>query len=51
MSQASRTFRVFEPSTFSDLPVDLHWGVREEAGLDHRVMRICLDELARCQRG
>ncbi|MBI4615356.1 MAG: DUF4062 domain-containing protein [Planctomycetes bacterium] len=29
--------------------IDLRWGVSEEAGLDHRAMRICLDELARCQ--
>ncbi len=30
--------------------VDLRWGVREEAALDQQTMRICLDEIARCQR-
>ena len=30
--------------------VDLRWGVREEAALDQQTMRICLDELRRCQR-
>lgn len=30
--------------------IDLRWGVREEAGLDQRTMRICLDELERCQK-
>lgn len=77
MAQASRTFRIFVSSTFSDLKeernalqkevfpklrelcmqhgcrfqaIDLRWGVREEAGLDQQTMKICLDEIARCQR-
>lgn len=29
--------------------VDLRWGISREAGLDNRTMRICLDELRRCQ--
>jgi len=27
--------------------IDLRWGVSSEAGLDHRTMRICFDELRR----
>lgn len=77
MAQATRTFRIFVSSTFSDLreernalqrhvfprlkqlclahgtrfqAIDLRWGVREEAGLDQRTMRICLDEIERCRR-
>ena len=77
MAQATRTFRIFVSSTFSDLKaernalqrslfprlrelcarhgcrfqaIDLHWGVREEAALDQQTMRICLEEIARCQR-
>lgn len=30
--------------------VDLRWGVRGEAGLDQRTMRICLEEIKRCQK-
>jgi hypothetical protein len=30
--------------------IDLRWGVRDEAALDQKTMRICLDEIARCQR-
>jgi WD40 repeat protein len=30
-------------------PIDLRWGVPEEAGKDNRTMRICLRELKRCQ--
>ena len=30
--------------------IDLRWGVREEAALDQQTMRICLDELRRCQQ-
>src|SRR2546425_2895399 len=26
--------------------IDLRWGVREEAALDHQTMRICLQEIA-----
>lgn len=29
--------------------IDLRWGVREEAALDQQTMRICLDEVKRCQ--
>src|SRR4051812_20661043 len=29
--------------------IDLRWGVPTEAGLDHRTMRICFDELRRAQ--
>jgi hypothetical protein len=29
--------------------VDLRWGIREEASVGHRTMRICLSEVARCQ--
>jgi len=29
--------------------IDLRWGVSSEAGLDHRTMRICFDELRRAQ--
>lgn len=31
-------------------PIDLRWGVREEAALDQRTMEICLAEVARCKR-
>ena len=30
--------------------IDLRWGVNEEASLDQRTMRICLEEIRRCQR-
>ncbi len=30
--------------------IDLRWGVGEEAGLDQRTMRICLEELERCRQ-
>ncbi len=29
--------------------IDLRWGVSAEAGLDQRTMRLCLEELRRCQ--
>ena len=29
--------------------IDLRWGVSSEAGLDHRTMRICFEELRRAQ--
>jgi hypothetical protein len=35
-------------SGFQFQAIDLRWGV-SEAGLDHRTMRICLDELRRAQ--
>ena len=77
MPQASRTFRIFVSSTFSDMKaernelqenvfprlrelctqhgtrfqaIDLRWGVSEEASLDQQTMKICLEEIARCQR-
>ena len=77
MAQASKTFRVFISSTFSDLkaernalqervfprlralcqqhgarfqPIDLRWGVSEEASLDQQAMSICLGEIYRCQQ-
>ncbi len=77
MSFASKTFRIFVSSTFSDLKeernalqsrvfprlrelcaeygcrfqaIDLRWGIREEASFDHQTMRICLDEIVRCQK-
>jgi len=30
--------------------VDLRWGIRSEATLDHRTMEICLAEIERCRR-
>lgn len=30
--------------------IDLRWGVREEASLDQQTMRICTEEIQRCQR-
>ena len=77
MPQASKTFRIFVSSTFSDMKaernalqeyvfprlrelctqhgtrfqaIDLRWGVSEEASLDQQTMKICLEEIARCQR-
>lgn len=31
--------------------IDLRWGVSEEAGRHNRTMRICVEELHRCQQG
>jgi len=31
------------------LPVDLRWGISEEAGKKHATVDICLDEVRRCQ--
>jgi len=31
------------------LPVDLRWGISEEAGKTHATVDICLDEIRRCQ--
>jgi WD40 repeat protein len=77
MPQASKTFRIFVSSTFSDLKdernalqeyvfprlrelcaqhgcrfqaIDLRWGIRDEVALDQQTMKICLEEIARCQR-
>jgi NACHT domain- and WD repeat-containing protein len=30
--------------------IDLRWGVREEAGYDQQTLRICLEEIRRCQK-
>ena len=30
--------------------IDLRWGISEEADLDQQTMRICLEEVERCQR-
>jgi hypothetical protein len=30
--------------------IDLRWGIREEATLDQQTMKICLEEIARCQK-
>jgi hypothetical protein len=30
--------------------IDLRWEVKEEAALDQQTMRICLDEIDRCQQ-
>lgn len=30
--------------------IDLRWGVREEAALDQQTMKICLEEIKRCQK-
>jgi len=30
--------------------IDLRWGVRDESALDQQTMKICLEEVARCQR-
>jgi len=77
MALASKTFRIFVSSTFSDMKeernalqekvfprlrelclqhgtrfqaIDLRWGVREEAALDQQTMKICLNEVDRCQK-
>jgi NACHT domain- and WD repeat-containing protein len=31
-------------------PVDLRWGVSDEAAVDQQTMKICLDEIKRCQK-
>ena len=31
-------------------PIDLRWGVSDEAGIEKRTLTICLDEIAHCQR-
>ena len=30
--------------------IDLRWGVREEAGYDQQTMKICIEEIKRCQK-
>ncbi len=39
-----------EKNGFQFQAIDLRWGVSSEAGLDHRTMRICVDELQRAQK-
>jgi len=34
---------------YSFTPVDLRWGVSNEAGLDQKTMSICMDEIKHCQ--
>ncbi len=29
--------------------IDLRWGVRREAALDHKALEICMEEIKRCQ--
>jgi WD40 repeat protein len=41
--------RLCARSGFDFQAIDLRWGVSGEAALDHRTMRICLDELRRAQ--
>jgi WD40 repeat protein len=36
-------------SGFRLQPIDLRWGVSEEAGTDRQTLRICFDELERCR--
>ena len=41
--------RLCEQNGFQFQVIDLRWGVPTEAGLDHRTMRICFEELRRAQ--
>ena len=45
-----RLWALCEARGYKFQAVDLRWGVREEAGLDQQTVRICLDEIARCQK-
>jgi len=45
----SELAKLCEKSGFRFQAIDLRWGVSEEAGLDQRTSRICLEELERCQ--
>lgn len=38
-----------EERGFSFQPIDLRWGVSNEAGFDQKTMDICLDEVKRCK--
>lgn len=44
-----RLEQVCAQNGFQFQAIDLRWGVSSEAGLDHRTMRICFDELRRAQ--
>ena len=41
--------KLCEKAGFRFQAIDLRWGISEEAGLDQRTSRICLQELKRCQ--
>lgn len=41
--------RLCQRQGFQFQAIDLRWGVSTEAGMDHRTMRICFDELRRAQ--
>jgi hypothetical protein len=41
--------KLCEKAGFRFQAIDLRWGISEEAGLDQRTPRICLQELERCQ--
>jgi len=42
--------RLCAASGFQLQPIDLRWGVTEEAGTEGQTLRICFDELERCRR-
>lgn len=44
-----RLEQICQLNGFQFQAIDLRWGVSSEAGLDHRTMRICFDELRRAQ--
>lgn len=44
-----RLERLCAARQFQFQAIDLRWGIPNEAGLDHRTMRICFEELRRCQ--
>lgn len=43
--------RISREIGFDFQPIDLRWGVSEEAGRQNRAMRICFREIARCKEG
>src|SRR5437870_1868761 len=45
-----RLERLCAARQFQFQAIDLRWGVSTEAGLDHRTMRICFEELHRSQQ-
>jgi hypothetical protein len=44
-----RLRRLCESRGFRFHAVDLRWGIAEEAGIDQQTMRVCAQEIARCQ--
>src|SRR5215472_9531786 len=42
--------RLCAASGFRLQPIDLRWGVSEEAGAERQTLRICFDELEHCRR-